>query len=166
MVKAISPRGTGAKKELRTWIVVADGGHARVLESGHLHSGVTVRLDVTSGARQTAGKLADDRLPRTQESRTTARHGIEPRLSLKDHEKRLFAARLVDYLKGGLDNFDQLVLVAPLRFLDMVRDALPENVAKKVRTTRSKDLTWMTDAQVLDHLGYAGEQVRRMREGA
>jgi protein required for attachment to host cells len=58
------------------------------------------------------------------------------------------------------------VLVAPLRFLDMVRDALPENVAKKVRTTRSKDLTWMTDAQVLDHLGYAGEQVRRMREGA
>ena len=36
------------KKAERTWIVVADGGHARILESGHRHSGVTVRLDVTS----------------------------------------------------------------------------------------------------------------------
>lgn len=155
-----------AKKAQRTWIVVADGGHARILESGYPHSGVTVRFDVTSDARQTAGKLAADRLPRTQESGNSARHGIEPRVSLKDHEKQVFAERLAGYLKGGINNFDQLVLVAPMRFLNLVRDTLPDPVSKKIAATRSKDLTWMSDAEVLSHLGPLGGQVQRVREGA
>jgi protein required for attachment to host cells len=87
-------------------------------------------------------------------------------MSLKDHEKRAFATRLADYLKGGINGFDQLVLVAPMRFLNLVRETLPDAVSKKVSATRSKDLTWMTDAEVLDHLGALGEQVRRVREGA
>jgi protein required for attachment to host cells len=154
------------KKADRTWIVVADGGHARILESGHRNSGVTVRLDVTSDARRTAGKLAADRLPRTQESSNSARHGIEPRVSLKNHEKQIFAERLADYLRGGINSFDQLVLVAPIRFLNLVRGTLPDNVSKKIAATRGKDLTWMSDAEVLEHLGPLGGQVRRMREGA
>jgi protein required for attachment to host cells len=165
MAKSPTPRRAAAKKTQRTWIVVADSGHARILESGHPHSGVTVRLNLTSDAKQTAGKLASGRLPRTQESANAARHGIEPRLSLKDYEKRVFAARLADYLKGGLANFDQLVLVAPTRFLNLIREAIPDSVEKKISAARSKDLTWMTDAQVLDHLGSVGGQVRRAREG-
>lgn len=166
MAKKSRPRTSAARQAQRTWIVVADGGHARILESGHLHSGVTVRLELTSEARQTAGKLAADRLPRTQESGYTARHGIEPRLSLKDHEKRLLATRLSDYLRGGLANFDQLILVAPVRFLNLVRDTMPSSVAKKVSTMRGKDITWMTNAQVLEHLGSVGRKVRRVRQGA
>jgi protein required for attachment to host cells len=166
MAKASIPRRPAAKKEQRTWIVVADGGHARILESGHRNSGVTVRLDLSSDARQTSGKLAAGRLPRTQESGSSARHGIEPRLALKDHEKRVFAARLAGYLRGGLDNFDQLVVVAPMRFLNLFRETASDAVAKKISATRGKDLTWMSDAQVLDHLGSLGSQVRRLREGA
>ena len=166
MARATTSKKPAVKKTQRTWIVVADGGHARILESGIAHSGITVRLDVTSDARLTAGKLAAGRLPRTQESKSSARHAIAPRISLKDHEKRLFAARLTDYLKGGLGNFDQLVLVAPMRFLNSVRDMLPDNVSKKISVMRSKDLTWMSDAEVLDHLGPLGAQVRREREGA
>lgn len=166
MAKATASRTAAAKKTQRTWIVVADGGHARILESGQPHSGVTVRLDLTSDARQTAGKLAADRLPRTQESGSAARHGIEPRLSLKDNEKRLFAARLAGYLKGGLGSFDRLVLVAPMRFLNVLREEMPDAVTQKISATRSKDLTWMTDAQVLEHLGTLGRQVRRLRQEA
>lgn len=165
MARATNLRKTNAKKVKRTWIVVADGGHARILESDQPHTGVTVRLDLTSGARLTAGKLASDRLPRTQESGSSARHGIEPRVSLKESEKRLFAARLASYLKGGINGFDQLVLVAPTRFLNLVKEALPDNVSRKVSVTRGKDLTWMSDSEVLDHLGPLGGQVRRAREG-
>ena len=154
-----------ARKEPRTWIVVADGGHARILESDHRHSGVTLRLDLTSDARQKAGTLAPGRLPRTQESASSARHGIEPRLSLKDHEKRLFAARLANYLRGGLGNFDRLVLVAPTRFLNLLRSAVSDSVARKIAATRGKDLTWMSDAEILTHLGRLGGEVRRVREG-
>lgn len=160
-----TPQRAAGKKEQRTWIVVADGGRARILESAHAHSGVAVRLELTSSARLTGGKLAADRLPRTQESGGAARHGIEPRLKLKDHEKRLFAARLADYLKGGLGNFDQLVVVAPTGFLNLLRGAFPDAVAKKISATRNKDLTWMTDAEVLGHLGQLGREVRRLREG-
>jgi protein required for attachment to host cells len=165
MARGSNRKKTAAKRYLRTWIVVADGGHARILESGHQHSGVTVRLDISSDARLTAGKLASDRLPRMQESANSAHHSITPRLSLKGHEKRIFAARLTDYLKGGLDNFDQLVVVAPMRFLNLVRKTLPTKVSKKVAVMRSKDITWMTDSQVLEHLGAVGQQVRRAREG-
>lgn len=165
MAKASTPRRPAAKKEQRTWIVVADGGRARILESDHRNSGVTVRLDLASDARATAGKLAADRLPRTQESGNMARHGIEPRLALKDHEKRLFAARLAGYLKGGSSDFDRLVVVAPMRFLNLLRESVPDAVAKKISATRGKDLTWMTDAEVLDHLGQLGGQVRRLRKG-
>ncbi len=166
MAKARTSRVTPEKKAQRTWIVVADGGHARVMESGHPHSGITICLDVTSDARQAAGKLAADQLPWTQESAKSARHGIAPRLNLKDHKKRLFAARLADYLKGGLGNFDQLVLVAPMRFLSLVRDTLPDSVSNKVSVMRGKDLTWMSDAEVIDHLGPLGQRLRRVREGA
>ena len=88
------------------------------------------------------------------------------RVSLKNHEKQIFAERLSDYLTGGLSNFDQLVLVAPMRFLNLVRDMLPDNVSKKIAATRGKDLTWMSDAEVLEHLGSLGGQVQRIREGA
>lgn len=165
MAKATAPRKSAAKKLQRTWIVVADGGHARILESGQAHSGVTIRLNLTSDVRATAGKLAADRLPRMQESANSARHGITPRLSLKDHERRAFAARLSDYLTGGAGNFDQLVLVAPTRFLSLVQESLPRTIAKKVAMTHAKDLTWMTDAEALEHLGSMGRQVRRAREG-
>lgn len=166
MARARTPRISATKGEPRTWIVVADGGYARILESKYPHSGVSVRLELASSAAETAGKLAADRLPRIQESSYTARHGIEPRLSLKAYEKRLFAARLADYLRGGLDNFDELVLVAPIRFLSVLRDALPDAVAAKISATRGKNLTWMTDAQVLEHLDSIGDQVRRARQSA
>jgi protein required for attachment to host cells len=165
MAKATTSHKTPANNAPRTWIVVADGGQARILESGYPHSGVVVRLDVTSDALQTGGQLAGDRLPRTQESRSSARHGIEPRVGLKDHERRAFATRLADYLSTEIGNFDALVVVAPMRFLDLLRNTFPDDVARKISATRSKDLTWMSDTEVLDHLGPLGAQVRRECEG-
>lgn len=152
-----------AKKAERTWIVVADGGHARIMESAEAHSGVTVRLEAQSAARVTGGKLASDRLPRAQESANAARHGIEPRLSLKDHEKRLFASRLAGYLKGGAAQYDRLILVAPARFLTLLDQELPAAVARKVAVTRKQDLTWMSEAEVLKRLGTVGSKVQRAR---
>jgi hypothetical protein len=43
-------RQAADKREPRTSIVAADIGHARILESGHPRSGVTVRLGGASDA--------------------------------------------------------------------------------------------------------------------
>lgn len=163
MARVMTDRPARTKKAERTWIVVADGGHARIMESPEAHSGVTVRLQAQSAARLTGGKLAADRLPRAQESANAARHGIEPRQSLKDHEKRLFAARLAGYLKGGAAEFDRLILVAPARFLNLLERELPAVVARKVAVTRKQDLTWMSEAEVLARLGAIGSKVKRTR---
>lgn len=155
----------GSRKSKRTWVVVADGGQGRILESEATHSGVIVRFEASSGARLTGGKLAADRLPRAQDSAGPTRHGIEPRQSLKQHEKEIFIARLADYLKGGRNNFDQLVLVAPGRMAKALQAALPSSIAAKIIMTRSSDMTWMPVADVLKRLGPIGKEIQRSREG-
>ncbi|WP_374383760.1 host attachment protein [Dongia sp.] len=152
-------------KDMRTWIVIADGGHARILESDTLHTGVAVRLEMHSDSRLIGGKLAADRLPRAQESANSARHGIEPRLSLKQHEKDLFVARLADYLKGGRSRFDQLVIVAPSRIGKSLVQLLPPPVAAKIALCRNSDMTWMGVAEILTRLGPIGKQLQKSREG-
>lgn len=166
MKRAIAPANLGKSKNKRIWVIVADGGHARILESETAHAGVSVRLDLSSDARLTGGKLAAGRLPRGQESVGSARHGIEPRVSLKQHEKDLFVARLADYLKGGRSRFDQLVVVAPTRINAALRDALPEAVAAKIVMTRNSDMTWMSVPEILGRLGPLGTQIQKSRAGS
>ncbi len=151
------------KKNKRIWVVVAVGGQARVLESEASHAGVSVRLDISSDARQTGGKLAADRLPRAQESANSARHGIEPRVSIKQHEKDLFVARLADYLKGGRTRFDELVIVAPARIAKALKEELPAPVAAKIALTKQADMTWMSNAEILKRLGPVGKQIQKQR---
>ncbi|WP_374651733.1 host attachment protein [Dongia sp.] len=162
VVAAKSARG----KDKRVWVIVADGGQARILESDTAHAGVSVRLDINSDARQTGGKLAAGRLPRTQESSGSARHGIEPRVSLKQHEKDLFVARLADYLKGSRSRFDQLVIVAPVKINSALKAALPVALAERVVMSRNSDMTWMSVPEVLKRLGPLGAQIQKARGGS
>jgi protein required for attachment to host cells len=164
-MKSTTPAKSGRGKDKRVWVIVADGGHARILESHTSHAGVSVRLDVDSDARLTGGKLAAGRLPRGQESANSARHGIEPRVSLKQHEKDLFVARLADYLKGGRSRFDQLVVVAPAKIANALKGALPAAVTDRIVMTRHSDMTWMSVAEVLKRLGPLGTQIQKSREG-
>ncbi len=157
LLKAVKARNP------RTWIVVADGAHARILESDQPHSGVILALEADSPARQQASRLVSDRLPRGQESATSARHAIVPRMNPKKHETELFLARLATYLKGNTGRFDQLVLVAPSRVIGFLKSALPVAVTRKIGATHAKDLTWMPVAEVLERLGQIGRQVRRTR---
>lgn len=156
-------RGTAtskAKSDPRTWIVVADGAHARIIESDGTHPAMTIRLETSAEARATAGKLAADRLPRTQESHGSARHGIAPRLGLKENAKRAFVARLAGYLAGGRGNYDRITLVAPARIARLLTQSLPAAVAGKITSTHRKDMTWMPEAEILKRVGFAVERRR------
>lgn len=164
-MKSVEAAKPGRGKDKRIWVVVADGGQARVLESDTAHAGVSVRLDISSDARLTGGKLAAGRLPRAQESANAARHGIEPRVSLKQHEKDLFVARLADYLKGGRSRFDQLVIVAPVKIGSALKGALPTAIADRIVMSRNTDMTWMSVPEILKRLGPLGAQIQKTRGG-
>lgn len=152
------------RKNKRTWVVVADSGRGRILESESPHSGVTIHFNSLSDGRLTGGQLAPDRLPRAHSSAGPMRHGIDPRQTLKKHEEDIFIARLVNYLTGSRGKFDQLVLVAPVRTANALLTALPPSVNSKVVMTRKKDMTWMRTSEVLDRLGPMGKGIQRSRK--
>lgn len=159
----MSPRAMLDGKASRTWIVVSDGGHARVLESERPHSGVALIFATDSPARLSQGKLADDRLPRAKESVGAMRHAIAPRLDLKTHEKRLFCQRLARYLAGNIVHFDNLALVAPSGILSLIRQNLPAAASRKLIMVEAKDLTWMPNSEILARLGSLGRQLCKER---
>lgn len=153
-----------SKSKDRTWVVVADRAHARVMESPHQHSGITILLEVDSKSGRARGpKNVDDRLPRTQESASSARHAIAARLDPKAHEQKIFIERLARYLKSNTSHFDSLVLVAPKTVLPRITAELSPPVRKKLALEFKKDLTWMRTADILEKLGPLGQKLKKER---
>lgn len=147
-------------KPARTWIVIADGARARIVErlgkreEVHAISGSEVHVD-----HPKSSEIGDDRPGRVQESFGPARHAIEPRHDPHQELENLFAKQLVEILEtaSGDDQFDSLVIVAPPTMLGNIRKAMSQRVRKLVVAEFHKDLTKIPNHEVLKHL--AGEKV-------
>jgi protein required for attachment to host cells len=114
------------------WVLAANGSRARLLETrddGELHE-----RSAWYNAEGRHPAPAADRLPRTSESASPARHAIEPRLSARARAQSRFARELAEVLEqaraAGL--YDRLVLAAPARFLGTMHAALPASVRARV----------------------------------
>src|SRR5688572_5236833 len=71
-------------------------------------------------------------------------HTGEDDVGAAEHRTELFAKRLGDYLdKARTEHrYDELVLVAPPKFLGMMRKSLGREVEKLVADQVPKDLSW------------------------
>ncbi|HET6387985.1 host attachment protein [Hyphomicrobium sp.] len=142
-------------KPTRTWILVADGGRARILEAVgrgkgvHLVPGSEKRLDNPPSHLQ-----GRDRPSRVHESVGHTRHAVEPRQDLhramEDQFAGQLAAMLGDYAQK--DSYDQLVLVAPPTMLGELRKALPSSARERLAAEVDKDLTHVGDADIPSHI--------------
>ncbi|MBU2581394.1 MAG: host attachment protein [Alphaproteobacteria bacterium] len=140
-------------KNVNTWILIADGGKARVLVS----EGRGSKLNEYEKMRMRAEELphaqpGTERPARVHESANPARHAIEPRMTPKRHIESDFAREIADRLDGELSNYERLVIVAAPKMLGDLRDFMSSAVAKKIEATVSKDLTNTPDNEILDHL--------------
>jgi protein required for attachment to host cells len=116
-----------------TWIVAADAGRARILQVvGRKHQLVEIQDFVNPKGRMHDRELITDTHPRQE---TTA----------VEHETELFAKQIDRYLDRarvkGL--FDKLHLVAPPKFLGLLRHNLGKETAKRVAGEIDKDLSWL-----------------------
>ena len=143
-------------KPVRTWILIADGAHARVLET----EGKGRPLSEVEGMRRSTDlapshELGTDRPGRTHESVGATRHAMEPTSDPHRERKRRFAGELADTLHKQLNEgrYDRLVVVAPPVTLGDLRAALPAQVAKVVAGEVAKDLTKIPDREIASHLG-------------
>lgn len=145
------------RKSTTTWIVVADGAKARILE----RAGARGPLSLVSGqvfaeaeARRPTRETGSDRPGRVYESADSARHAMAPRVDWRRFAKEQFARGIAGILEeAALDKkYEALVLVAPPRVLGDLRSALGRHTAALVTREIARDLTNLPDHDLPAHL--------------
>lgn len=142
-------------KAVRTWMVIADAGVARVYESvpgnPHLseHADLTLTEDVPRGR-----DLADDRPGRSNPGVGASRHGLQPTSDPRREMKRHFAEEVADLLdrEAGAGRYEKLVIAAPPTMLGDLRKAISERVRERVTLELDKDLTKTPHAELEAYL--------------
>lgn len=128
----------------RLWIVVADGGAARVLGVTGDRRGLTLLREITSvDAQRRSRDLVSDQPGRSFESGSIARHAIAPRQDPHDAARDRFVAQLAAMLveDNRARQFDELILIVAHGLSTQLRDALDGATRARVRETMIKDLT-------------------------
>jgi protein required for attachment to host cells len=142
-------------KHKRTWVLIADGGHAKVLESQWPDidlapvEGMAFSVDLPP-----SHEIMSDRQGRDYESHGHARHAIESRSDPHRELKRQFAKQLAGVLEAKLaqKRFDKLVIVAPPPALGDLREALSKSVRAKVTAELAHDLVKTPHNELPRHL--------------
>lgn len=142
-------------KTPRTWILIADGARAHVVE--RVGAGADLKLVPGSDVRnelQSTREIGTDRPGRAQESVGMARHAIAPRIDWHQQQKERFARAIARKLdaEAASGSFEQLVLVAPPQTLGEIRSALKPATAKRISAEIDKDLTHVPIPELASHL--------------
>lgn len=143
-------------KATKTWILIADGGRARILENdGPGHGLKPVEGMTFAHQLPPTHELVRDRQPRAFEFVGHARHAIDIGLDPHRKEKEKFATELAAVLtsEAAKKSFDRLVIVAPAKALGELRAALTAPVREKVQNEIVKDLTKTPNDEVANDIG-------------
>lgn len=128
-------------KPVTTWVLVADGAKARLLE----RIGVNAPLTPVPGkefseseARTPTRDIGADRPGRVQESANTARHAMEPRVDWHRYAKEQFAKSVAGALEQAA--------------LQKKYEALGQHARSLVADEIAKDLTNLPEHELPAHL--------------
>lgn len=144
-------------KPKKTWILVADGAKARILERLAPNAALFPASDKCfseSEAREPTRDIGTDRPGRVHESADTARHAMVPRVDWHRFAKEQFAKTVAGALEDAAKQkkFEALVLVAPPQALGDLRGALGQHAKALVEGEIGKDLTNLPDHEIASHL--------------
>ena len=139
----------------RVWVVVADGGRARVLGVTGDGRGLAQLREITSvDARRSTRDLLADRPGRGHDSATTTRHAVTPRQDAHEQARERFLSQLAIMLSedNRARQFDELILIVAPGLSATLRDALDEPTRARVRQTLVKDFTKVALQDIHDRL--------------
>lgn len=149
-------------KQTRIWILIADGGCARVLTSTGKEHHLAVVPGLSFEADLPANRdIGTDRPGRSHESHGHARHAIEPRIDQHAQLKRKFVTGVLNTLaaKHAEGAFDKLIIVAPPAILGMIRPALSDQLRDLIVGEIDKDLTNTPIHEIESRLRGVGQQI-------
>ncbi len=144
-------------KSVTTWVLVADGAKARLLERIGTDAPLTPASDrcfSEAQARTPTRDLGADRPGRVQESANAARHAMEPRVDWHRYAKEQFAESVAGALEEAAlsKKYEALILVAPPQALGDLRSALGQHAKALVAGEIAKDLTNLPDNELPSYL--------------
>jgi protein required for attachment to host cells len=142
-------------KPQKTWILIADGARARILERTGSNTALTAAMNNEFAASHAPSReYGTDKPGRSHESVGGSHHTVEPRVDWHTYEKTLFAQSMAEVLSkfSAAKAYDQLVLVAPPKTLGALRKALPATVLAKIKGELGKDLTHVSLHDLPAHL--------------
>jgi protein required for attachment to host cells len=142
-------------KQNRTWIVVADGGQARILIYERPGNGVRQLPDSSfNDPHLPTHELMTDRQPRTQESVGAARHAIEPKTDPHELRKIQFLTLLTEYLElaARRGDFEHLVIVAPATALGELRKSFSPSLSQRLSAEFVHDYVHQSNDYIYQHI--------------
>lgn len=136
---------------MHTYIIVADSARARIL----VKRSATAKIEEIEGFVHREAHLRNQDLVSDAPGRPRNTHGsLDASTSPRDHQADLFARSLTRHLKDlhNQQHFDHLILIAPPRFLGILRHNLPGPLDKLVNNSIDKDLTVASVEDIAKHI--------------
>ena len=143
-------------KKAETWLLVCDASRARLFSFDPKKDALSAvdRIDNPAGRARTHEIVSDKPGQVRQSGRKGQLAAMAAPTDPADVEMQRFARRLGKLLEKGFDDhrFGRLVLVAPPRFLGLLRDELSAPVARCVHETVDKSLVTLEERDLLKRL--------------
>ncbi len=142
----------------QTWILVAHEAGARLFANDGIGNG----LALVESIDHPEGRARDRDIDSDRPGRSFHKNSGDPRRasmgqSESPHDRVVsdFSRELADKLRHARvqNQFDRLVLVAPPRFLGLLRSALDGPTSQLVIGSIHKDLATSNEAELIQHLG-------------
>ena len=142
----------------KTWILVAHDAGARLFEN----EGPGKGIELIEELDHPEGRERDRDFDSDRPGRSFRKNSADPRRAAMSrsetpHERVVsdFARTLAQKLQHGRtsNRYDRLVLVAPPRFLGLLRSSLDGPTARLVVGSLDKDLAAHKESELLEHLG-------------
>lgn len=141
-----------------TWILIAHDAGARIFEN----QGPGKGLDAIEEIEHPEGRELPQSLVSDRPGRSFRKNSGDPRRAAmsrsegpREHVVAAFAKALADKLRQGRvqNQFERLVLVAPPRFLGLLRSSLDGPTSQLVVGSLDKDLANSKDSELVEQLG-------------
>ncbi|MGO9830031.1 MAG: host attachment protein [Myxococcaceae bacterium] len=139
-----------------TWVVVADGHQGRIFDVEDAGLPGTLRHTIRSRPDGSAHDESGDLSEVADRERHASSHqgALHPSGKPSDEAEHRFAKELVRMLERGFaeNSFYHLVLVAPPKFLGILRENLGRGLAARLRASEHKDYTQLPERELEGHL--------------
>jgi protein required for attachment to host cells len=142
-------------KNKRTWILIADGSHARTFLNTGVGKGLTAVPDGDfEGSNMPNREINADKPGMTFNSVGDGRRRKQPSTDPHRQAKYNFARELTAFLEHGYkqNRFDRLILVAPPAMLGDLRTIISGPVRQLLIGELAKDLVHLNERELPSHL--------------